>query len=120
MRYTTYMILDNEKNLPLNSNEDGSYPNYFETEQEVIEKYKLVPFEGTITVPISMIETSQEHDGRVNESPKPVPVYITTSRKEETRGKIVLRLIEGHHRYYGLIEKGATYIVVQKKRNPEY
>jgi hypothetical protein len=113
------MTLGNEKNRPPDKGQD-SYPEHFQTEQDVIDKYKEVPFGAFITVPISILEVSQEHDGRVNESPKPIPVYITTSKKAETKGKIVLRLIEGHHRYYGLLEKGETHIMVQKQRNPEY
>jgi hypothetical protein len=114
------MILNSEKDPPLNNDEQGDSHPHFESEQEVIEKYKFIPFGATISVPISMIEPSQEHDGRVNESPKPVPVFMTTSKKEATKGKIVLRLIEGNHRYFGLLEKGAQHIVVEKKRNPEY
>jgi hypothetical protein len=113
------MTLGNEKDPPKNHYED-TYPEYFKTEHDVIEKYKEVPFGAVISVPISMLEPTQKHDGRVNESPKPIPVFMTTSRKDETKGKVVLRLIEGNHRYYNLLEKGETHIMVEKSRNPEY
>lgn len=89
----------------------------YEDESQALVAFCQAEINTEMWVPISLIKASQSNDNRINESPKAVPAYLVKDRQS---GKPKLLLIEGNHRYYGLLEKGVTQIKVIKKANPEY